>query len=202
MKSAKNGFGVRLKKLRKSAGMTQTDLADHLNKSSSAVRMWELGANEPDINTLVQLSAIFDCSLDYLLCRDAILGKEGAVRSSVPVYRLSEFKKDADPEYYQTIPPDYLEGNAAYIICLNDTDALLPWIPNGATILIRLQESCLDGQLVLIRIGNDYLVRKITFCDGGILFSGSFPSTPLRYVAADDAWLEIVGVAVEFSMQF
>ncbi|MBR5409566.1 MAG: helix-turn-helix domain-containing protein [Clostridia bacterium] len=202
MKTAKNGFGVRLKKLRKSAGMTQSDLADRLLKSSSAVRMWELGANEPDINTLVELSAIFDCSLDYLLCRDAILGKEGAVRTSVPVYKLSDFRKDDDAIYYQTLAPDYLEGNAAYVICLNDTDDLLPQIPNGATILIRLQEACLDGQLVLIRIGERYYIRRISFCDGGMVFSGAFPRTPVFYAAADDPDVEIVGVAVEFSMQF
>lgn len=200
MKTAKNGFGVRLKKLRKNAGMTQTELAIRLDKSSSAVRMWELGANEPDINTLVELSAIFDCSLDYLLCRDAILGKEGAVRTTVPVYLLSGYGNESEPEYYYVLSPEYLEGNSAYIAFLNDTDELLPMISRGATLLIRLQESCLDGQLVLVRIANRCYIRKISFCEGGMLFTGAFPQTKGIFVSADEQDFEILGVMVEFSM--
>ena len=110
MKKEKNGFGFRLKNLRKNAGMTQNELADRLAKSGSAVRMWELGSNEPDINTLVELSSIFDCSLDYLMCRDAVLGKEGAVRTNIPVFRLSQYGDgENEPLFYKSILPEYLE---------------------------------------------------------------------------------------------
>lgn len=188
-----------MKKLRKNAGMTQNELADKLSKSGSAVRMWELGSNEPDINTLVELSAIFDCSLDYLLCRDAVLGKEGAVRTNLPVFLLSEYGSDAEPVFYKSILPEYLDTGFTYIMLQNNDDALLPFIPQGALLLLRLQESCLDGQTVLFRYQGRLYLRKITFCDGGIIFSGSFPQTSPMYVDATDASLEIIGAAVEYS---
>ena len=86
-----NGFGGRLKLLRKKSGLTQAQLALMLGKSTSAVRMWELGTNEPDIKTLVKLSSIFDSSLDYLLCRDIVKGSPGAVRTNVEVINISEY---------------------------------------------------------------------------------------------------------------
>ena len=199
MKSVKNGFGLRLKKLRKNAGMTQTELADKLDKSGSAVRMWELGQNEPDISTLVELSAIFDCSLDYLLCRDAILGKEGAVRTNIPVYRLNGFAPKSEPDFYQSILPEYLDNSSVYIMILNDLNELHPLIPKDAIVLIRRQESCLDGQIVLFRLHGKYYLRKISFCDGGIVLFASFPEVPSLFVSADDTNFEILGVAVEFS---
>ena len=194
----KNGFGLRLKKLRKNAGLTQNDLAAKFGKSGSAVRMWELGANEPDISTLVELSTIFDCSLDYLMCRDAILGKEGAVRTNIPVFYLSQYGKGEEPAYYKSISPEYTDTGFAYIMLHNDSTAMHPMIPQGALVLIRLQESCMDGQNVLFRLNGNVYLRKLSFCNGGIIFSGALPSVPPLFADISDASLEIIGTAVEY----
>lgn len=201
MSREKNGFGLRLKKLRKNAGMTQNELADKLGKSGSAVRMWELGINEPDINTLVELSSIFDCSLDYLMCRDAVLGKEGAVRTNIPVFRLSEYEYNGEPDYYKSILPEYLDTGFTYIMLKNDVNGLEPLIPAGALILIRLQASCLHGQAVLFRLRGRVYLKKINFYNGGMVFTGSFPDNePIIADACEDE-LEIIGTAVEYSFR-
>ena len=199
MSKERNGFGLRLKKLRKNAGMTQNELADMLKKSGSAVRMWELGTNEPDINTLVELSSIFDCSLDYLMCRDAVLGKEGAVRTSIPVFRLSEYEDGAEPDYYKSILPEYLDTGFTYIMLKNNIRGLEPLFPVGALILIRLQSSCLHGQTVLFRLRGKIYLKKLYFYDGGMVFAGSFPDCEPIIADASENELEIIGTAVEYS---
>ena len=198
----KNGFGIRLKKLRKNAGMTQNALAAKFGKSGSAVRMWELGSNEPDINTLVLLSSIFDCSLDYLLCRDAVLGKEGAVRTNIPVFQLSQYGSGSEPIYHKSILPEYLDTGFSYIMLQNDDSSLEPLIPKGALLLIRLQDSCLDGQIVLFRLNKQYYLRRISYGNGGIIFSGAFPTTTPILVDTNDDSLEIIGIAVEYNFSF
>jgi transcriptional regulator with XRE-family HTH domain len=60
-------FGVILRKLRKEKHMSQKELANKLFKAESTIRMWELGINQPDNDTLVDLSHMFDVSTDYLL---------------------------------------------------------------------------------------------------------------------------------------
>ena len=57
--------------LRKEAGMNQAQLAEKLNVSTSAVGMYEQGRRYPNMDMLVALANIFDCSLDYL-----VTGKE------------------------------------------------------------------------------------------------------------------------------
>ena len=67
--------GDRIKKLRKSKGDLQKDLAIALNKSESAVRMWELGKSEPDIETLKLIAAKYSVSVSYLV-NDGIFGMQ------------------------------------------------------------------------------------------------------------------------------
>ncbi len=60
-------FGQKLKKLRNELNITQKDLAEKLNVTFQTVSKWESGINEPDLNTLKELSKIFNVSIDSLL---------------------------------------------------------------------------------------------------------------------------------------
>jgi transcriptional regulator with XRE-family HTH domain len=60
-------FKDRLKTLRAKTKTSVTNLAVLLNKSESAIRMWESGKYKPDTDTLITLSKHFNCSTDYLL---------------------------------------------------------------------------------------------------------------------------------------
>lgn len=195
----KNSFGARLKKLRKASGLTQQDVALRLDKSTSTIRMWELGNNEPDINTLVRLSVLFDCSLDYLLCRDEMLGSEGAIKTNLPVFRLSEFSTDAEPAYYRSIPSDYLDGGDTFIIIRNDLPGMAPLLPDGAHVLVRRLDSCLEGNTVLVRFDGKYYLRRVKYCNGGIFFMAADCFEPVLFAECDSGRFEIYGVAVEYN---
>ena len=52
---------------RKQKQMTQETLAEKLNVSRQAVSKWESGLTEPDVQTLIKLSDIFEVSLDELV---------------------------------------------------------------------------------------------------------------------------------------
>ena len=60
-------FGTKLKELRKSAGLTQKQLADRLGVTSSVVSYYELAARTPSPDVLVKLAGIFHVSVDELL---------------------------------------------------------------------------------------------------------------------------------------
>lgn len=57
----------RIKQLRASCGMTQSDLAKKLNITRSSVNAWEMGISTPSTTYLVELSMLFHVSTDYLL---------------------------------------------------------------------------------------------------------------------------------------
>lgn len=57
----------RIKELRIETGFTQSELAARLGLNQTAVGKYERGQLEPSIATLKALSALFECSIDYLL---------------------------------------------------------------------------------------------------------------------------------------
>lgn len=66
-------FGERIKDQRKEHGWTQADVAKKLFVTRQAVSNWEKGKTYPDLNTLVQISDVFQISVDSLLKEDAEL---------------------------------------------------------------------------------------------------------------------------------
>lgn len=62
-------FNTVLKKLRKSAGLTQEQLADALSITRSRLGMYETGQREPDFETLEMIADYFNVDIDYLMGR-------------------------------------------------------------------------------------------------------------------------------------
>ncbi|NLW74721.1 MAG: helix-turn-helix transcriptional regulator [Clostridiales bacterium] len=56
--------------LRKKNGLSQEELAEKLNVSRQSISKWESAASIPDINKIIELSAFFGVSTDYLLKDD------------------------------------------------------------------------------------------------------------------------------------
>lgn len=65
-------FGKRIIELRKENGMTQTDLANLIGISRSALSLYEIEKREPDIKILDKLASLFNVQVDYLIGRSDI----------------------------------------------------------------------------------------------------------------------------------
>ena len=57
----------RIKALRESHGLTQSELAKQLGITRSSVNAWEQGISVPSTQYIVELATIFKVSTDYLL---------------------------------------------------------------------------------------------------------------------------------------
>lgn len=60
-------FGSRLKASRKSAGITQAQLANKLQLASGTISAYEQGLKYPSIEVLIKICDILSTSSDYLL---------------------------------------------------------------------------------------------------------------------------------------
>lgn len=89
-------FGLRLKQLRKSRGMTQKALAERINKSVSAVSGYESDAQLPPLDVSVSIALALGISLDYLVgCEDTpVYSTKGLTREQIAVLDelMSEFR--------------------------------------------------------------------------------------------------------------
>ena len=63
----RNNFSKNLLSLRKSRGLSQTQLAESLNYTFKAVSKWENNETIPDISTLVAISEYFGITVDDLI---------------------------------------------------------------------------------------------------------------------------------------
>lgn len=63
------GIGEKIARLRKEKGITQDEMAKHLDISRGALSMYEINKREPDTVTLKKIADYFDVTVDYLLGR-------------------------------------------------------------------------------------------------------------------------------------
>ena len=60
-------LGEKLKEAREKANLSQQEVADKLNVSRQTISKCELNINEPDLETLKELSWIYEVDINYLL---------------------------------------------------------------------------------------------------------------------------------------
>lgn len=69
-------IGLRIAALRRSAGMSQAELAHRLKISPSAIGMYEQGRREPSLETVVDMAGVLGVSIDFLVTGRAVNNRE------------------------------------------------------------------------------------------------------------------------------
>lgn len=67
MKKEKEEINVRIREYRKSKNLTTTELGKIIGVAPSAITNWESGTRRPNIDMLIRLTEVFDCTADELL---------------------------------------------------------------------------------------------------------------------------------------
>ena len=97
LEKLKRQIGTNIALQRKNAGLTQVGLAEKLNYSDKAVSKWERGDSMPDILTLVQLSELFEVSVDDLLSDpNALPGNTGSLEKAMSQVSEKALKRKAN----------------------------------------------------------------------------------------------------------
>ena len=160
-------FADMLAYLRKRAGYSQTELADKLKISRSAIGMYESGKREPDFETLEALADTFNVNMDTLLGKasdtsalsNTINYNEhylapivGSIPAGYPATALE------DIEGYEPIPYPDTEN---YFFLRVDGDSMInAGILPGDLVLIKKQDYAEPGQIVACRVNGDEATLK------------------------------------------
>ena len=92
-------FSEKLQLIRKNKGLTQEELAEKLDVSRQAVAKWESGQVYPDISNLIQISNLFNVTVDYLVRdQECMVSCEPEIENDIS--KLIDFRLEANVNTY------------------------------------------------------------------------------------------------------
>ncbi len=192
--------GKKIKQLRINAGMTQKQLAALLDKSESAVRMWELDRNEPDISVLLMLSKIFECSVDFLIGNECSAGN-GCMHSGIPYftgYHAAISEDEAEGILF--LSKDSVHSNSRYLGLIMPDSSMEPLFYPKELVIIQRQDACFNGQHAAVMVSKkDAVIRRLRFQGDGILLQPENAQYPAVFYSAREIEklpVTVLGVAV------
>ncbi len=92
-------FSEKLHLLRRNKGLTQEAMAEKLGVSRQAVAKWESGQVYPDISNLIQISNLFNVTVDYLV-RDQKCMMNISSDKKTDIDKLIDFRLEANINTY------------------------------------------------------------------------------------------------------
>ena len=158
--------GEKIKKLRKSLDLTQTELGQRVGVQKNAVSKWECGRVE-DIptSTIKQLASLFGVPASYLIDDDStpiptgfspmpeteLVPRIGRIACGDPI-TAEENVEDQD-EVLKSWHADFT------LVCCGDS--MVPKIEDGDVVAIRSQPTVENGEIAAVRIGDEATLKRV-----------------------------------------
>lgn len=208
---------MRIRELRKKAGMTQYELASKIGISRSAVAMWEVNANEPDNKMLIELARLFNCTVDYLIGETDEQGSVtanpshnypanvlpisalhrqrvpmiGSVAAGEPIY---------DPEDLGVYVDSPVDADAAITI---RGDSMTPTYQDGDVVYIKCRPDVPDGAVAVIFLDDEAALKHVYKRPTGLTLISDNPAhAPLMVEFSDYNNVRVFGVPVGFTRMY
>ncbi|MCP1462004.1 helix-turn-helix transcriptional regulator ImmR [Bacillus amyloliquefaciens] len=93
-------LGKRLKEARRKAGYTQKEAAEKLNIGNNNLSNYERDYRDPDTDTLLKLSNLYNVSTDYLLGKDEVNKKDETDLLNKTINEAIQELKDEDTLFF------------------------------------------------------------------------------------------------------
>ena len=197
---------MNLQTARKMKKITQAQLAKKIGVSRSAVSMWELGASQPDNDTLILISRLLDISIDDLLgnsknaaSRGVRVPVYGRVAAGIPIEAVEDI---IDEEEISA----EMAKNGEYLALQIHGDSMEPRMHEGDVVIVRRQDDVESGETAVVLVnGDEATCKRIKKTPDGILLISTNPAyEPMYYNNAQIETLpvRILGRVVELRAKF
>lgn len=175
----------RIVSLRNEKNITQSQLAEKLNISPSAIGMYEQGRRKPSYELLEEICDYFNVDMDYLMGRSDIKNRYQAglkydwedkkeEKSNInmndietdfmmiPLYEsISAGYGASNSEFIKMIPVFGLKKNGTtYFAVKVEGDSMEPKIPNGSTIIIKKDIAIEVGEIGAFNLNDENFVKQ------------------------------------------
>lgn len=171
-------IGERIKEARKSAGLTQLELAKKTELSRSYIGDIEKDRYNPSISTLQLIATATNTSLEDLLpstktvsptgrgIRIPVLGR---VVAGIPIEAVEEILD------YEEITPE-LAATGEFFALQVKGDSMLPKLEEGDVVIVKKQADVETGDIAIVLVnGDEATIKQVKKVTGGIMLYGFNP---------------------------
>ena len=195
--------GEKIKTLRKSIGLTQTELGQRVGVQKNAVSKWECGRVE-DIptSTIKQLANLFDVPASYLIDDDSTQDH----KALLPLPRMKRWKViggtacgspiHSEIEEETVLAPADIDADRVFR-CIGDS-MVGAHIFDGDIVFVKTGEYVEDGRIGVVRIDDEYTLKRIYRGPDYLELRSENPAYPPIIIRGDQENAEIIGRAVQF----
>lgn len=208
----------RIRELRQKRGLTQIDLAKHLNISQGTLSYWEQGKYDVDNVSLQRIADFFDVSIDYILKRteiekpaendelEALFKKHSNIRPieyrSFPVLgKIACGKPKFADEERETVVLADAHIDADFILYADGDSMTGARIMPGDIVFIKKQPVVDNGEIAAVMIGDEATLKRVYYYPdkNKLVLQAENPKyEPLIYINEELNDVRILGKAVAF----
>lgn len=171
-------IGERIKEARKSAGLTQLELAKKTELSRSYIGDIEKDRYNPSVSTLQLIATATNTPLEDLLpstktvsptgrgVRIPVLGR---VVAGIPIEAVEEILD------YEEITPELADTGEFFALQVKG-DSMLPKLEEGDIVIVKKQEDVETGDIAIVLVnGDEATIKQVKKVEGGIMLYGFNP---------------------------
>lgn len=195
-------IGKKLKSLRISQKLTQTEMGKKLDIPTSTLGMYERNKRTPSPDVLAKYINFFDVTYDYILGNNSSKSNSkkyktidvlGSIPSGIPLEAISNVTDTED------LSIDKFNLDSDYIGLKVKGDSMYPDYLDGDTVIIQIQHDCESGQDAAVFInGYDATLKKvIKNKDGTITLKPINQNYPPRTLRPKYEEFKVLGIVKE-----
>lgn len=195
-------IGKKLKSLRISREMTQTELGKRLGIPTSTLGMYERNKRTPSPDVLAKYIDFFDVTYDYIFGNNIsktnskkykTIDVLGSIPAGIPVEAISDVIDTED------LSIDNFDLNKDYIGLKVKGDSMYPEYLDGDTVIIQIQSDCESGQDAAVYVnGYDATLKKVIKNeDGTITLKPINQNYPPMTFGSNDEEIKVLGIVKE-----
>lgn len=194
-------FGERLKKARKEKKLTQKELASQIGAAHNSISNWENDQNMPDPDTIQHLCWALDVQPNYFFGADS----QPLPPNIMSIPKMKKWKvlggtacgepifRELDDE--SVLAPADIDADFVFR-CVGDS-MINARIFDGDIVFVK-SGPVEDGQIGVVRIGEEYTLKRIYHGPDYLELRAENPMYPAKIIRGEQENAEIVGRAVQF----
>lgn len=205
-------FSERLRQLRVSKDLSQSEFGKMIKVSKSSVNMYERGEREPKFETLERIADFFNVDMDYLLGKTDIVNRVHWPSLPSSILPLPETKKIpiigtiacGAPILAQEHIEDYADMptniHADFALLCKGDSMINARIFDGDVVYVRQQKVVENGEIAAVLIDNEATLKRVRLFEDHIVLEPENPHyRPLAFWGEEMNDIQILGKAVAFT---